>query len=170
MIEATEIPVGIKICSRQREMPLYKAETEKEKLQQSPACEEASVTELYAEGSLYADQKRITLEYEETELTGMEGARTRLFFAKRNPGLVSLSRDGTVKTAMHFEKDRRHITAYQTEYLACELCVYTYALENRISNTGGTLQIRYDLEIKGACIEKTELSLEIFPLKKQMPF
>ena len=156
-----KIPVKIRIVSRQREeqfVPQDPEETE-EQVDNGP-----NVTEMYAEGTLLSNEKRIAVLYDETELTGMEGTRTRLFFAKQNPGMVSLSRDGTVKTALHFETGRQHITVYQTPYLTCELCVHTYELENRLSSEGGTLHLRYDLKISGVCLEKTDLFFEATPI------
>ena len=157
MTEDREIPVKIKIVSKQSEEQLFPHEIgEGEQA-------DLNVTEMYAEGVLFFSEKRIAITYDETELTGMEGTRTRLFFARQNPGMVSLSRDGTVKTALHFEAGRQHITVYQTPYLTCELCVYTYELENNISETGGMLRLRYDLKISGACLERTELLFEAVP-------
>lgn len=164
MAEDKEIPVKIKIVSKQTEEHLFPKTEADETDAEGSLHVEPNVTEMYAEGVLLANEKRIAVLYDETELTGMEGARTRLFFALQNPGMVSLSRDGTVKTALHFEVGRQHITVYQTPYLTCELCVHTYELDNRLSETGGTLRLRYDLQISGVCLEKTELSFEATPI------
>ena len=161
MTEETELPVKIKIISRQTEQQFFSDAGEAN--EEKDGGSEENVTEMYAEGVLLANDKRIAVLYDETELTGMEGTHTRLFFARRNPGMVSLSRDGTVKTALHFEAGRQHITVYQTPYLTCELCAYTYELKNDLSETGGTLHLRYDLKISGVCLEKTDLFFEAVP-------
>ena len=56
--------------------------------------------ELSSEGVLYIDDGRVTVEYNETELTGMAGAKTKVSFTRDNPALVTMMREGTVETVM----------------------------------------------------------------------
>ena len=55
--------------------------------------------ELGTEGFMRIEDGRVLLGYDETELTGMEGSSTSIFFDESNQGLVSMHRDGAVSTA-----------------------------------------------------------------------
>ena len=59
---------------------------------------------LNTEGFMNLDGDRVELVYEESEITGMEGSHTSVVFDKDNAGLVSMLRDGTVSTALTFER------------------------------------------------------------------
>ncbi|MBQ4151335.1 MAG: DUF1934 domain-containing protein [Clostridia bacterium] len=104
---------------------------------------------------------RIEIEYEESEITGLEGSKTKVFFDKKNPSLVSILREGAVSTALVFEEGRRHLCVYETPYFPIELCVNTLSLQNTLSYNGGSMKAEYLVEMNGVLAEKTIITISI---------
>ena len=104
---------------------------------------------------------RIEIEYEESEITGLEGSTTKVFFDKKTPGLVSILREGAVSTALVFEEGRRHLCMYETPYFPIELCVNTLSLKNTLSYNGGSMTAEYLVEMNGVLAEKTIITISI---------
>lgn len=104
---------------------------------------------------------RIEIEYEESEITGMQGSKTKVFFDKKNPLLVSILREGAVSTALVFEEGRRHLCVYETPYFPIELCVSTLSLENTLNYNGGSMHAEYLVEMNGVLAEKTIITISI---------
>lgn len=117
--------------------------------------------ELITEGTVRDNAGRIELEYEETELTGMEGATTIVSYEKENPGIITVLRDGSVCTALVFEEGMRHICTYETPYMPFELCVATIKLSNSLSYESGSIELDYMIETGGERAERTRLSLSL---------
>ena len=125
----------------------------------TPAASET--TTLTTDCTISEESGRIEIEYDESEITGMEGSTTRICFDKKNPALVSLIREGTVSTALVFEQGRRHFCMYETPYFPIELCVSTLHMHNAISYSGGVFSAEYLVEMGGTLTEKTNLKLSI---------
>ena len=75
---------------------------------------EGDEMEINTDGTLSYNDGRAEFSYNESEITGMEGSRTSVVFDKDNAGLVSMLRDGTVSTALTFERGKRHHCVYNT--------------------------------------------------------
>ncbi len=125
--------------------------------------EESTATdaEIYTEGRLHISADRVTLSYEESEITGMEGAKTTVSYMKANPEFVMMVRRGTVNTALVFEPKKRHICSYNTPYMPFEICVRTLSVDNRL-HTDGEFSIEYVIEIRGATAEHNNLTIKLF--------
>ena len=118
------------------------------------------IIELCTEGFMNTDGKRVELVYEESEITGMEGSRTSVSFENDTPGFVTMLREGSVSTALLFEKGKRHHCVYNTPIMPFEICVRTIKVENNILSNG-TLKLDYIIEIRGAKAERTKFELQI---------
>ena len=105
---------------------------------------------------------KIEIEYEESEITGMDGSTTKLFFDTREPGLVSLLREGSVSSAFVFEAGRRHLCVYNTPYFPIELCVDTKEMQNTLTYDGGSFHAVYLVEMNGVLAERAEVSISLF--------
>ena len=119
-----------------------------------------STIELNSEGVLCIDDKRASILYDESELTGMEGSTTEVGFDLDNAGLVTMMRHGSVSTVLVFEKGKRHICAYKTEYMPFEICVNTKDVQNTLLQDG-KIFLDYIIEIRGAQAERTLFTIEI---------
>ena len=92
-------------------------------------------TELISEGTMSIDDGgAVTVTYQETELTGMEGTTTR--FTIQGDSVV-LTRTGSVNSQMVFQKGVRHSSLYETPYGALTVDVSTLRLAHRLGERGG---------------------------------
>ncbi len=121
--------------------------------------------ELSTEGYMRIENGRVILGYDETELTGMEGSSTAVFFDENNQGLVSMHRDGAVSTSLVFERGKRHHCVYSTPIMPFEICVKTIKVENKILSEG-TLSLDYIIEIRGAKAERTKFEISVFEMQE----
>lgn len=101
----------------------------------------------------------IVLQYNESELTGMEGAVTRIVFGARKPDFVVMMRDGYVNTSLSFETGKRHTSKYNTPYMPFDLCVNTIRVTNNFEDNG-EIEIEYIIEIRGLSTEWTTLKIK----------
>lgn len=163
-----EKEIKIKINSKQYELSKvlmdklfeeFDAEDD-EDAEEDRAVGDEDVLELTAEGYLSDDGNRILITYDESELTGMDGATTTLSFDKKAPELVTMLRGGSVTTAMVFEPGKRHICVYETPYMPFELCIYALKVKNELL-TRGMIYLDYVVEFKGAQAERTKFTVWI---------
>lgn len=103
---------------------------------------------------------RTEISYDETELTGMEGARTSVHFDANSPEVVTMLRTGSVTTALVFEKGKRHHCVYNTPYMTFEVCVHTLDVKNGLLKNG-SISIDYIVEIRGARAERNKFSMKV---------
>ena len=126
---------------------------------------ESETMELFSRGRLRLSEDTFSLSYEESELTEMQGCQTQLSFRLAQRDLVSLTRSGSVATALVFEPGKRHTSIYQTPYMPFEVCVHTLSVDNRLAldegNVGGTLELDYIIEIRGAQAERCRMRLDV---------
>jgi uncharacterized beta-barrel protein YwiB (DUF1934 family) len=117
--------------------------------------------EMSTEGVLFVSAGgKVTLSYDETEISGMAGAKTSVVFDKSNDGLVTMMRQGSVNTALVFEQSSRHICVYETPYMPFELCVHTLKVDNCLL-TEGRLYLDYIIEFRGAQAEHNLFTLTL---------
>ena len=141
--------------------------TEELFLTEAPEIDE-DVIEMTTEGVLRLEDGRIEIAYEESELTGMEGANTSVSFTADAPQLVTMMRGGTVTTALVFEPRRRHTCVYHTPFMPFEICVYAGKVDNRLLQDG-ILELDYIIELRGAQAERTHFTMEIRTLDEAEP-
>ncbi len=122
---------------------------------------EDTLMELRAQGTLRCEDNRITLSYDETELTGMEGSTTQITFSLDAPALVTMVRSGTVRAALVFEQRVRHICVYDTPLMPFELCIYARKVENALTMDGGSMSLDYLVEFHGSNAERTLFTLDV---------
>ena len=106
---------------------------------------EPEVTELMTEGAMtLAEDGEITLTYQETELTGMEGTTTR--FSIRDDTVV-LARTGMVNSQLVFQRGRRNSSLYETPWGMMQVDVFTNSLAHRLDGHGGILEIKFNISV-----------------------
>ena len=102
----------------------------------------------------------VAVTYDETELTGMAGARSTVTYRTADRGLVSMIRSGPVSTAMTFKAHHRAICTYETPYKPFSIGIHALTVDNRL-DTEGVLKLDYIIEIKGARAERCEMTMKI---------
>lgn len=159
---SSEVRVKLKSIRFEVEASLFSGEEDWEGAYSGgELCEaEPEIIEINTLGKRHLERGRVEISYEETEATGMAGSRTALSFLVEQPGIVSMTREGTVSTALVFEEGKRHHCLYQTPYMPFEVCVHTLKVENRLAREK-VLELDYIIEIRGARAERTKFRMEI---------
>ncbi len=125
---------------------------------------EDSQLELVTEGKLYDHGNTIYLTYDESEMTGLAGCKTRLALTKDS---VRMTRKGTVvgvDTEIHFEKGRRYNGYYDTPYGPIEMEITTNSLRNSVTADGhGVIDIDYNISLKGLAESRSRLNISVRP-------
>lgn len=99
------------------------------------------------------------LTYEETEITGMAGTRTSLFFRR---GGVDLVRTGKFLQKQEYRMDEETASVYPTPLGPLDLRVRTKEIENTVCGGSGRLRIVYDVELKGFFSHVNELVVDVW--------
>ena len=121
---------------------------------------EPEVLEINSVGNIQDDGERITVSYEESEATGMQGSLTSLSFLKKEPSVVTMMRSGAVSATLVFEEGKRHHCIYKTPFMPFEVCVHTTKVVNALL-VGNTLELDYIVEIRGAKAERTKFKMQL---------
>lgn len=114
--------------------------------------------ELVTRGSLVRQAGVLTLSYEESELTGLEGTLTTI---QVEPERVTMLRTGQVNTQMVFQEGRRHLSMYNTPYGSMAVGVNTRHLYAELDETGGDLEIDYAIEIDHAIVGRNVFQINV---------
>ena len=112
------------------------------------------------EGFAETPSATVAIRYDETELTGMEGARSTITYRTADRGLVTMLRTGMVSTAMTFKAHHRAICTYDTPYMPFSIGIHALTVDNRL-DTEGVLKLDYIIEIRGARAERCEMVMKI---------
>lgn len=114
--------------------------------------------ELVTRGNLGRQAGILTLSYEESELTGLEGTLTTI---QVEPERVTMLRTGQVNTQMVFQEGRRHLSMYNTPYGAMAVGVNTRHLYAELDETGGELEIDYAIELDHAIVGRNVFRINV---------
>ena len=121
---------------------------------------EPQIMDINSLGSYTDDGERISISYDESEATGMEGSTTSVTFAKGQEGIISMIREGAVSTVLVFEEGKRHHCVYNTPFMPFQVCVHTLKVENRLLDEK-YIALDYIVEIRGAKAERTRFRIDI---------
>lgn len=103
------------------------------------------VTELITEGVMTMEPGgAMTLTYEETELTGMEGTTTRFIIREDQ---VVLERTGMIQSRMEFKQGERSSSLYETPWGTMVVDISTTRLLHRLTERGGVMEIVFTIAV-----------------------
>lgn len=160
MSQKEEVRIRLKSVRYEVEASLFSDEEDGVQMMAEDMRNEPEMIEINSLGQLTTQAGRTQIAYEETEVTGMEGATTAVSFLTDQPGVVSMIREGAVSTVLVFEAGKRHHCVYKTPFMPFEVCVHTLKVENRLLDTG-YLTLDYIIEIRGARAERTKFRMEL---------
>lgn len=113
---------------------------------------------LLTEGDFVFQDGVYFIDYEESELTGLEGTSTSI---EVGTNYVSLQRSGTVSTNMLFMKDRKTSSYYNTPYGDMQIDIFTDNLNIQMSPDGGRINVDYFIDINNMNTGKNNFEIEI---------
>ena len=127
--------------------------------QQTYMGQEPDVIELLTDGKLEKlDGGKWKLSYEESALTGLEGVQTTFLL---EDGCVTLTRTGKLESQMVFRQGVTHDSLYQMEFGALMISVCAMAINWELSETGGTVDLKYKIEIEQSAAGFVDYHLDI---------
>ncbi|MBK1811450.1 DUF1934 domain-containing protein [Clostridium sp. YIM B02505] len=124
---------------------------------QVPADKE-DLIEVVTPGEFLIKEDGYEAVYDETEISGMEGTKTKISITSNE---LILEREGTTATKMNFQKDSSSVSLYNTPYGMLELKIDTKELKIDIDEYGGDVFIDYDLSVSGQESNNTQLKINI---------
>ena len=122
--------------------------------------QEPEVIELTTEGTLEKQKEVWEISYEESDLTGLAGVTTAFRVGPRG---VVLKRTGKLENQMIFMEGRKHESLYRLDFGALMLTVKATKVESNVTETGGTVDIHYNIEIEDTNAGMVEYHIEVSP-------
>lgn len=114
--------------------------------------------ELVTEGTLEFVDDGWDICYEESELTGLAGVRTKLRLETEQ---VILARSGKLRSQMAFRQGVEHSSLYETEFGTMMLTVCARMIEASIGEQGGTVDLQYSIEIENSDAGLVQYHLDV---------
>lgn len=108
----------------------------------------------------YIRDGREVIELSYTEDESMDGTETVVRFDPKKSRAVTISHTGGVMSTLVCEEGVRHITVYKTPLMPFEIAVYTKKCRGFFSPYGGKIEIDYMLELRGADLQRTVMTIE----------
>lgn len=109
-------------------------------------------------GALEEKENITYVSYKESELTGMEGVNTELLLKGDHLEIV---RTGKVESKMVFRENVKNDFLYVMDFGILNMTLETDKLRIVRTHDGYNILIRYNLEIVGNPIEKSEMNITI---------
>ncbi len=107
---------------------------------------EPQVVELTTDGVLRDNGDSLSLCYQESAVTGMEGVHTE--FEIVAPDKVLLKRTGNVNSTMVFEHGKKHDSLYDVGCGALLVSVDARSVESHLTAEGGEFSLYYLIEVE----------------------
>ena len=123
--------------------------------------QEPEVIELTTEGTLERQKEVWEISYEESDLTGLAGVTTTFRVGPRG---VVLKRTGAIENQIIFMEGRKHESLYRLDFGALMLTVMATKVENNVTETGGTVDIHYNIEIEDTNAGMVEYHIVVDPV------
>lgn len=114
--------------------------------------------ELISEGIYYKDEDVYIAEYDESEISGMEGTRTTIII---DDDSLNIIRRGTTVSDLKFKKGESHTAFYSTPYGALEITVSTNKIDIEADDNGAKVELEYKMQATGLEPIVNELKLNI---------
>ncbi len=127
---------------------------------QSYGGQDPDEIQLVTEGTLEQTAEGWELCYEESELTGLQGASTTFLVKDKE---VTLKRTGRLNSEMVFLEGVSHDSLYQMEFGALMLTVCATRVEANITPQGGVIDLCYHIEVEQNAAGTIEYHLDIEP-------
>ncbi len=127
-------------------------------LQNVEGEEETNEIELQTKGKFSEKNGKFYVIYEESELTGFEGATTTI---KISPRDITMTRSGKYNSKMIFRQGEKRLCNYETPYGVIPVGVNPVVMEANLNNEGGNVYIEYVLDIDNQDYLKNRLNLTV---------
>ena len=127
---------------------------------QSYAGQEPDAIELVTDGILQKTAKGWDLQYQESDLTGLEGVTTTF---RVEGDTITLTRTGKLNSQMVFQEGVTHDSLYQVEFGTLMITVCATKVSSQINEQGGTIDLLYSIEVEQNAAGMIDYHLTITP-------
>ena len=118
--------------------------------------------EFVTEGELYDKGGALYLIYEESEISGMPGFKTRLKITDKTIKMKRIGSGCGTGTEMVFEEGKRYNSFYHTPYGPFEMEILTNKMESTMTAEGtGSVSLDYNMSLKGLVESRNKLEIEL---------
>ena len=114
--------------------------------------------ELMTDGEYMQDDGISTFSYVESTLTGNEGMLTTFDVEQDR---VVLRRGDGLSGDMIFSENQKHHFLYDTPFGSVLLGIDTHSITKNMSDDGGNLEIRYDIEVDNVSVSQNLFKINI---------
>jgi uncharacterized beta-barrel protein YwiB (DUF1934 family) len=121
-------------------------------------CGQRESYEIVTVGAYQKDGENYTVVYEGSELTGYEGATTRL---EVSPTAVSMLRFGAGASQMFFETGSKFIGRYNTPFGDFDVGVFTNSMDVNLNENGGDVRLEYLIDLNHQGPVQNDLTVHI---------
>lgn len=120
--------------------------------------QEPDTIEMVTEGTLEMFPGGWRVEYQESELTGLQGVTT---IFSSHEGAITLTRKGALNSQMVFQEGVRHDSLYETDLGALMISVTAQKITDAVTETGGTVDLSYAIEIENTTAGTIDYHLDV---------
>lgn len=125
---------------------------------------EKTESELITEGFFRFKGNLANISYVDSEVTGFVGSETSV--TVRGSSYASVMRKGTANSNLTLEKDKKHHCYYCTPFGEMNVGIFTKEIENNLTADGGTLYMKYIVDVNSAYVSDNEIKLVVSLISK----
>lgn len=107
------------------------------------------------------DDGGFQISYDESEATGFKGSRTVVQCHGNHK--ASICRSGTATSNLIMDSKKKQHCHYGTPYGDMMVGIFTHAIVNELNEDGGSLYMKYTIDINSSYISDNEIFLKIQP-------
>jgi len=122
------------------------------------AADEEDAFELMTDGEYLQKDGISTFSYTESMLTGQDGLLTTFDVEQDR---VVLKRGDGLSGDMIFSENQKHHFLYDTPFGSVMLGIDTHSITKNMSDDGGNLEIRYDIEVDNVSVSQNLFKINI---------
>ena len=122
------------------------------------AADEEDAFELMTDGEYLLKDGISTFSYTESMLTGQDGLLTTFDVEQDR---VVLKRGDGLSGDMIFSENQKHHFLYDTPFGSVMLGIDTHSITTNMSDDGGNLEIRYDIEVDNVAVSQNLFKIDI---------
>ncbi len=116
------------------------------------------VVEFVTEGRLFKNSDGYLLEYDESELTGIDGVTTKLILENES---VTLLRSGAIDTHMVFSKNSVYESNFSTPFGEIRMSIFAHNVHSNFCEKSGSISLEYEINMGEAnTVNKLDLSFK----------
>lgn len=116
-------------------------------------------TELITSGNFSINNNDYVISYLDSAATGFEGSETKI--AVTGNKIASITRRGTSISDLIIEPGKKHHCHYSTPYGNMVVGIYTHAIKNSLSENGGSLYMKYTIDINTSYMSDNEIIMNV---------